>query len=288
MVVPSTKFYLRDFDSVVVTGRDSVTFIRNGTAPTRISPVDSQLVAEVLESLAKPVSARQLRQALDGDTLHGLVAAGIIHEGTQGELEARSRRPPFSRPCRHLVVGVTGAVNALHVMSMLPHLHQVFCDRLDVVFTQSALRFVNPAVLTYFGIGWWLDPFEARGEVTVPHIHLARTADLVAVLPASAASLQRLASGACSDLLSLIVAATEAPVLVAPSMNRAMWISPTVRRNVALLRADGLYVIEPGLALEVADGQKAQPEHGGMGASVATLARTLRAFLRKAAARSAQ
>jgi phosphopantothenoylcysteine synthetase/decarboxylase len=177
------------------------------------------------------------------------------------------------------VVGVTGAVNAIHVVSLLPALYRRFCDRLDVVFTASSLRFVNPDALRYFGIGCWTDAFSPRGDVTVPHIHLARAAELVVVMPASAASLQRLASGACSDLLSLVVAATKAPVAVAPSMNHAMWSNEAVQRNVRQLRQDGVHVVEPALALEVSDKQEAQPEHGGMGLSAASAMEVLSALL---------
>jgi phosphopantothenoylcysteine synthetase/decarboxylase len=203
----------------------------------------------------------------------------VVLEGTEEKLLEYRRPPPASRPCRHLVVGVTGAINAVHVVSMLPHLHRHFCDRLDVIFTESALQFVNPKALDYFGIGCWSDAFAARGDVKVPHIHLARSAELVVVMPASASSLQRLASGACSDLLSLLVAATRAPVAVAPSMNNAMWTNPAVQRNVQQLRADGVHLIEPALAFEVSDGQAAEPEHGGMGVSAATVVETLRALL---------
>lgn len=277
----AARFYVRNFELVAVTSRDAVTFVGKGGVPVTISPVDPQQFSRVLELLARPVPLRRIRQEVDEDTLRGLVAAGVVLEGGEAELTAAWRPPPVDRPCRHLVVGVTGAVNAVNVMSMLIQLHHRFCERLDVVFTESALHFVKPEALGYIGIDCWTDAFAPRGEIKVPHIHLARAAELVAVMPASAASLQRLASGACNDLLSLIVAATEAPVVVAPSMNRAMWAHPAVRRNVDQLRADGLHVIEPTLGVELADGPKAEPEHGGMGLADATVEDTLRAFLPK-------
>lgn len=81
--------------------------------------------------------------------------------------------------------------------------------------------------------------------MAVPHAELADNADAVLVAPCSASTLHKLASGACSDLVSLVVAATKAPVIVAPSTNANMWAHPPVQRNVAQLRADGVWIVEP-------------------------------------------
>jgi len=93
--------------------------------------------------------------------------------------------------------------------------------------------------------------------------HLAEVAELVLVLPASANAVFRLAHGTCSDLLSLVVAGTRAPVVLAPSMSAAMWNHPAVRRNVARLRDDGAFVIEPGPGRAV--GSDATCTVGGLG-----------------------
>jgi SAM-dependent methyltransferase len=82
---------------------------------------------------------------------------------------------------------------------------------------------------------------------------MAEWADLVLVYPASATTLSRIATGDCSDIVSAIAITTRAPVVVAPSMNGAMWTSSAVRRNVEVLLGDGLHVIAPGLGIEVAD-----------------------------------
>ena len=103
-----------------------------------------------------------------------------------------------------------------------------------------------------------------REGKTVPHIALAKNADLVAVMPATAGSISRLATGACSDLLSLVAIATTAPVVVAPTMNTAMWDNPAVRRNVDQLRADGVYVVEPTFFFEAAELVKGAPPLCGM------------------------
>ncbi|HYV44240.1 MAG TPA: flavoprotein [Myxococcaceae bacterium] len=271
--------YLRNLSLAAITGARSITFTGSGRQPVTLEPVDPAQFSRVLELLSRPVERKQLLEEVDGDALDALVAAGIVLEGPRNKLLALRQPLPKGRPCRHLVVGVTGAINAINVMALLPVLYDRFCERLDVIFTASALRFVNPQALTYLGIGCWTDAFAPQGDATVPHIHLARSAELVAVMPASASSLQRLASGACSDLLSLVVAATRAPVAVAPSMNHAMWSNPAIQRNVQQLRAGGVHVIEPSLAFEVSDRHQAQPEHGGMGLPASTAIDALTALL---------
>src|SRR5207249_11528339 len=99
----------------------------------------------------------------------------------------------------------------------------------------------------YYGLPVWVDRFEARDGVNVPHMWLASRADVI-LIAATAHTIHRLATGACSDLLSLVVAATRAPIVIAPSMNPLMASQPAVARNSGQLRRVGYYVAEPGLA----------------------------------------
>ena len=85
-------------------------------------------------------------------------------------------------------------------------------------------------------------------------------------MPASAACCHRLAEGACSDLISLTVAATTAPVIIAPVMNTTMWNHAAVQRNLQRLREDGMYVIEPSLIVSAAELARGGPAmYGGLG-----------------------
>jgi phosphopantothenoylcysteine decarboxylase/phosphopantothenate--cysteine ligase len=88
------------------------------------------------------------------------------------------------------------------------------------------------------------------------HIELARWAQLVLVAPASADFLARLAIGQADDLLSTLCLATEAPLAVAPAMNRVMWAHPATRANVATLQNRGVAIIGP------AEGEQACGEVG--------------------------
>ncbi len=257
-----TVRYVRDPSVAVLSGRQSVHLCWPDGVVVAVEPVDARWLAGALGRAVLPIRGRELLRGASRDqarALGALLDAGALLPAP-GAARGRARRP-----CRRMTLAVSGAVNAIHTPALALALLQGFCDRLDVVLTPASTHFVTAEALRYVGAQVWTDPYLAAGGVTVPHVHLAQTAELVLVAPASASTLQRLAAGACSDLLSLVVAATEAPVVVAPSMNVAMWRKPAVARNVAQLREDGVWVLEPGRGLEVSAGAAAEPELGGMG-----------------------
>lgn len=263
--------------------RDGVLFCRPDGRVLAVEPVDVGWLSGALEKAALPVSGKILLEGADeaqARTLAMLVAGRVLVEAPAPGAAAHQDR----KPCRHLVMGISGAVQAIHAPTIVLPLFYHFCERMDLVFTEASKRFVVPEVFGYFGIGVWTDGFASRGSTRVPHMDLARSAELVLVAPASAATIHRLATGACSDLLSLVVSATDAPVVVAPAMNGAMWRKGAIRRNVARLREDGVSVVEPSTGIEVSSGAEAVPEPGGMGLSAANLLPTLTAVLATARA----
>jgi phosphopantothenoylcysteine decarboxylase/phosphopantothenate--cysteine ligase len=98
--------------------------------------------------------------------------------------------------------------------------------------------------------------WDAAAEAAMGHIELARWAELVLVAPASADFLARLAGGQADDLLATLCLATEAPIAVAPAMNRIMWANAATAANVAALRQRGVQVLGP------AEGEQACGEVG--------------------------
>jgi phosphopantothenoylcysteine decarboxylase/phosphopantothenate--cysteine ligase len=98
--------------------------------------------------------------------------------------------------------------------------------------------------------------WELKDEVEIGHIQLSRRADVVLVCPATADLLAKMAAGIADDLATTLLLATDKPVVVAPAMNVRMWLHKATQRNVALLKEDGVRVIEP------ADGEMACGEFG--------------------------
>jgi len=93
-------------------------------------------------------------------------------------------------------------------------------------------------------------------EAEIGHIRLARWPDLVAVVPASADLMAKMAHGIADDLATCVLLATRAKILVAPAMNPAMWAHPATQANIATLRARGVVIAGPD------DGPMAEPESG--------------------------
>ncbi len=125
------------------------------------------------------------------------------------------------------------------------------------VMTAAAERFVSPLSLAAVSEDKvYADLFSLTDESEMGHIQLSRDADLVAVAPATAHILARMAHGLADDLASTILLATDAPVLVAPAMNVRMWTHPATRANMDLLRARGVALVGPEV------GDMACGEHG--------------------------
>jgi phosphopantothenoylcysteine decarboxylase/phosphopantothenate--cysteine ligase len=87
--------------------------------------------------------------------------------------------------------------------------------------------------------------WDLRNEVEMGHIQLSRQADLVVVCPATANLLAKMASGIADDLATTLLLATDKPVMAVPAMNVRMWQHAGTVRNVQVLRAAGVDVMEP-------------------------------------------
>lgn len=121
------------------------------------------------------------------------------------------------------------------------------------VMTRSALRFVGRATLSGLtGRTVHLDMFRSPGEL---HVELGRDSDLIAVVPATADLLARLAQGRADDLVTATAMCARCPVLMAPAMHPRMWAHPLTQSNVERLRAvSGWELLGPAFG-EVASGE---------------------------------
>src|SRR5207247_970211 len=121
---------------------------------------------------------------------------------------------------------------------------------LRVVMTHTAQRFVGAVTFeTLTGSPVFTELFESSNTPptrnVMPHLALADGADLIAVAPASAHCVAKLAHGLADDLLTTLVLAAECPVVVVPAMDGGMWTHPAVCANVRTLRQRGVTVLEP-------------------------------------------
>jgi phosphopantothenoylcysteine decarboxylase / phosphopantothenate---cysteine ligase len=89
------------------------------------------------------------------------------------------------------------------------------------------------------------DLWDGAAEAAMGHIELARWAQVVLIAPASADFIARLAGGRADDLLATLCLATEAPVVLAPAMNRVMWANKATQANVEILMSRGIRILGP-------------------------------------------
>jgi phosphopantothenoylcysteine decarboxylase/phosphopantothenate--cysteine ligase len=82
---------------------------------------------------------------------------------------------------------------------------------------------------------------------TIPHISLVRAADVLAIVPATANLIAKLAHGIADDLLTNAALAARIPIVVAPAMNDAMYEHPAMRENLRVLQARGVTIVDPGV-----------------------------------------
>jgi hypothetical protein len=115
-----------------------------------------------------------------------------------------------------------------------------------VVLTASGAQFITPLTLqTLSKNPVHTDLFDLLSESEIGHIALAQRAHLLLIAPATANILGKIRNGIADDLLSTIVMATAAPVLMAPAMNSQMYASPAVRENAEVLRERGVTFVDP-------------------------------------------
>jgi phosphopantothenoylcysteine decarboxylase/phosphopantothenate--cysteine ligase len=114
------------------------------------------------------------------------------------------------------------------------------------ILTKAGAEFVTPLSLSALAEDKvYSELFSLTDEAEMGHIELSRSADLVVVAPATADLMAKAAQGLASDLASTTLLATDKPVLMAPAMNVRMWEHAATRRNLAILRADGVTFVGP-------------------------------------------
>ena len=147
---------------------------------------------------------------------------------------------------QNIILGVTGSIAAYKAPEIVRRLRDGGAT-VQVVLTESAARFITATSLqAVSGLPVRRDLWDEAAEAAMGHIELARWADLVLIAPATAEIMMRLATGSAADLLTTLCLATEAPVAIAPAMNRVMWAHPAVQANRETLASRGVRVLGPG------------------------------------------
>jgi phosphopantothenoylcysteine decarboxylase / phosphopantothenate---cysteine ligase len=146
---------------------------------------------------------------------------------------------------KKIVLGVTGGIAAYKAAELVRELVRSGAE-VFVVMTRGAQEFITPLTLqTLSGNKVATELFSLVEESEIGHISLADRADILVIAPATANIIGKIAGGIADDMLSTVVLATRAPVLLAPAMNVHMWENTITQENIQKLRARGYHFIDP-------------------------------------------
>lgn len=144
-----------------------------------------------------------------------------------------------------VVVGVSGGVAVYKALDVISRLRKKDVE-IHVIMTKSATEFVTPLSFQSLSQNMVItDMFAEPKAWEIQHISLAKKADLMLIVPATANIIGKVANGIADDMLSTTIMATKAPVVFCPAMNTNMYENPIVQRNISLLKELGYEFIEP-------------------------------------------
>jgi phosphopantothenoylcysteine decarboxylase / phosphopantothenate---cysteine ligase len=144
---------------------------------------------------------------------------------------------------RHVILGVSGGIAAYKAAALARGLLRAGAT-VQAVLTASGARFVGPA--TFEGLTGrraYADVFES--VPSIPHVRLAREADVAVFAPATANILAKFAHGLADDMVSSVFTCLTVPVVIAPAMHTEMWLHPATQANVQLLQQRGAIMVGP-------------------------------------------
>jgi len=161
-----------------------------------------------------------------------------------------------------IVLGVSGGIAAYKAVEVCRRLVDAGANVVPVM-TAGASHFLGATTLSALAS----EPVQTSlwdERAPIPHTRLGQTADLVLVAPATARVIAAYAHGLSTDLLTNVLLATRAPVVVCPAMHTEMWEHPAVVDNIATLVRRGVHIVEPEAGRlaggDIGTGRLAAPE----------------------------
>jgi len=145
-----------------------------------------------------------------------------------------------------IVVGVTGSIACYKSCYIVNDLVKNN-NKVTVVMTDSAKEFISPMTFQSLTGNRVLHEFFGQDlfSYNFPHINLASQAELIAIIPATANIIGKLANGICDDILTCLVVSAKCPKIIAPAMNENMYTNDIVQENIKRLKDKGFDMIDP-------------------------------------------
>lgn len=150
---------------------------------------------------------------------------------------------------KRIILAATGSIAVYKAVDLASKLTQAGAE-VDVIMSEAAQKFVTP--LTFQAVtgrpvytSMWQTDSSGGLPTHIAHVGLGEGADLIAVVPATANTIAKLAQGRADDLLTVTALAARCPLLIAPAMDGAMYEHPATQANLETLVERGAYLIEP-------------------------------------------
>ncbi len=180
-----------------------------------------------------------------------------------------------------IVIGITGGVAAHYLPELIGQLRFRHLATVFALMTPAATRFISPLmVAAATGTPVGTDIFIDADKDPLAHIHLAHMADLVLIAPATYDFIAKVAAGRADDPVSLLLAATPAPVLLAPAMHDTMWAKPILKRNLETLTGVGYQIVPPETGIQ-ATGDTGEGRMASINSIITTLGEMTKIILEK-------
>lgn len=146
---------------------------------------------------------------------------------------------------KNILIGITGGIAAYKAADLTSRLIKEGA-KVKVVMTENALKFIDPLTFeSLSGNPVYYDTFQRSERWDINHVSLAKWADVMVIVPATANIIAKAACGLADDLLSTTILAVECKVFFAPAMNTAMYRKEAVQHNISILKNRGYEFIAP-------------------------------------------
>ena len=164
---------------------------------------------------------------------------------------------------KRVLLGVSGSIAAYKSPDIVRRLQDLGAE-VRVIVTDGGKEFVSERSLqTISKNKVYSNLWDKEAELAMGHIELAKWSDIVIIAPASANTIAKLCHGRADDLLSTVILATDAKVMLAPSMNQQMFASKAMKDNLEILLKRDINIIEPGFGEQacgdIGEGRLAEP-----------------------------
>jgi len=151
----------------------------------------------------------------------------------------------MAQKAKNIILGVTASVAIYKACEIIRRLQDEGFS-VTVIQTRESEELIKPVLFeslaqnkVYRGL------FDQPEAWEIEHISLAKKADLILVAPATANIIAKVACGICDDLLTCVICAAKAPVLIAPAMNEQMYKNKITQGNIKKLASLGYKFIGP-------------------------------------------